>query len=350
MPTRNCVGSILGTAVGDAIGLPYEGLSRRRGVKLLGPPERHRFLFGRGMASDDTEHTCLVAQALIATAGEPDRFSRDFAKRLRWWLLSLPAGIGYATLRAIFRLWLGFSPSRSGVFSAGNGPAMRAAILGAAIAGQEELCRLVEASTVVTHRDPKALHGALAVATAAQMAAESGSPAPAEFLARLKLYLNGEGEELLARVERAIQSLAAGESTQLFAESLGQGRGVSGYVLACVPVVIHAWLAQPLGCRAAVFSVDECGGDTHSIAAMVGGVVGAAVGKEGIPEEWLGGVCEWPGTVAWMERLAEQLEEVLQSREPAAPLTLPYWKVLPRNLLFLLVVFAHVGRRLLPPY
>ena len=51
------VGSILGTAVGDAIGLPYEGMSKRRGVRLLGEPTRHRFFFGRGMVSDDTEHT-----------------------------------------------------------------------------------------------------------------------------------------------------------------------------------------------------------------------------------------------------------------------------------------------------
>ena len=56
------VGSILGTAVGDAMGLPYEGLSRRRGKRLIGPPDRHHFFFGRGMVSDDTELTCMVSQ------------------------------------------------------------------------------------------------------------------------------------------------------------------------------------------------------------------------------------------------------------------------------------------------
>ena len=51
-------GVILGTAVGDALGLPREGLSRRRAGKLFGdPPLGHHFLFGRGMVSDDTEHT-----------------------------------------------------------------------------------------------------------------------------------------------------------------------------------------------------------------------------------------------------------------------------------------------------
>ena len=51
------IGCILGTAVGDALGLPYEGLSPTRARKLLGPPDRHRFILRRGMISDDTEHT-----------------------------------------------------------------------------------------------------------------------------------------------------------------------------------------------------------------------------------------------------------------------------------------------------
>jgi ADP-ribosyl-[dinitrogen reductase] hydrolase len=81
------------------------------------------------MISDDTEHCCMIAQALIVSAGEPDRFSQSFARRLRWWLLSFPPAIGWATLRALLKLWAGFPPEKSGVFSASNGPAMRSAIL-----------------------------------------------------------------------------------------------------------------------------------------------------------------------------------------------------------------------------
>ncbi len=32
------IGSLLGTAIGDALGLPYENLSPRRARKLFGPP------------------------------------------------------------------------------------------------------------------------------------------------------------------------------------------------------------------------------------------------------------------------------------------------------------------------
>src|ERR1044072_2480170 len=112
-------GILLGTAVGDSIGLPAEGLSSRRIQKLFHGCWRQRFFFGRGMISDDTEHTVMVAQALLTDS--LNEFRRTLSWKLRFWLLTLPAGIGFATLRAILKLWLGFSPERSGVFSAGNG-------------------------------------------------------------------------------------------------------------------------------------------------------------------------------------------------------------------------------------
>jgi ADP-ribosyl-[dinitrogen reductase] hydrolase len=80
--------------------------------------------------SDDTEHCCMIAEALIVSAGEPDRFLQSFAGRLRWWLFSFPPAMGLATLHALLKLWAGFPPDKSGVFFAGNGPAMRSAILG----------------------------------------------------------------------------------------------------------------------------------------------------------------------------------------------------------------------------
>jgi len=132
MPRRieeTVTGCLLGTAAGDGLGLSYEGLSRQRAWKNFGPPNRFRFLFGFGMCSDDTEHTCMVAQALIASAGNPAVFERALARRLRNWVFQEPAGIGLATLRACIQLCVGFGLDHSGVFSAGNGPAMRASII-----------------------------------------------------------------------------------------------------------------------------------------------------------------------------------------------------------------------------
>src|SRR5262245_41027544 len=62
-------GVLLGTAVGDALGLPAENLSPQRIQRLWKNEWRMRFILDRGMISDDTEHTLMVAQALLA---EPD--------------------------------------------------------------------------------------------------------------------------------------------------------------------------------------------------------------------------------------------------------------------------------------
>ena len=142
-------GTLLGAAVGDALGLPREGLSRRRAERLYGSgPVCHRFLFRRGMVSDDTEHACMTAQALLAAPENSESFARSLAWRLRGWILGVPAGIGWGTLRAILKLWIGFSPERSGVASAGNGPAMRSPILGVCLGNDpEKLETYVGAST-----------------------------------------------------------------------------------------------------------------------------------------------------------------------------------------------------------
>src|SRR5438552_3679083 len=100
-------GCLLGTAVGDAIGLPFEGLSSRRQRRLFSGIDSHHFIFRRGMISDDTEHACLVANALIESAGEEDIFERQLARGLRCWLLTLPAAAGMATLKATGKLCIG---------------------------------------------------------------------------------------------------------------------------------------------------------------------------------------------------------------------------------------------------
>ena len=336
-------GCLLGCAVGDSLGLPYEGLSRRRGIRLLGQPTRQRFLFGRGMVSDDTEQTCMIAQALCRYPDDPARFARDFARRLCWWLAGLPAGIGLATLKATLKLWIGFSPSRSGVFSAGNGPAMRSAILGAAIDNTTALAAFVRASTLVTHTDPKAFQGALAVALAAR-AARRGEDAT--FPNDLRIILGSDIDpEFAGLLDTLATSLASSEPTAEFARKLKGGeRGVSGYVLRTVPVVLHAWLSSPRDFRRAVTEVIRCGGDTDTTAAIVGAIVGSGTGPDGIPAEWLGKLREWPRSVGWMR----QLGQAVAGRPMAPPRVLPLVG-LARNAVFLGAVLVHAARRFLPP-
>lgn len=349
---ESMTGVILGTAVGDAIGLPREGLSARRAARLFGlAPLGHRLLMGRGMVSDDTEHTCMVAQALLASKGDPDAFARSLAWKLRWWLLGLPAGVGSATARSILKLWLGFPPHRSGVWSAGNGPAMRSAILGVCAGDDDDLLlRLVHASTVITHRDPAAEHGALAVALAARYGAMRGSEGvrPAEFLAHVEKYL--KDAPLMHLLTRANDYLQHGDDAAEYAVTLGLRSGVSGYINHTVPVALYCWLRWPGDFRSAVEVAVLLGGDTDTTGAIVGALMGATLGVEAIPTEWLDGLAEWPRTTWWMRTLGERLAEAKIHAGTKGQLPLFWPGVLLRNVFFLGVVLVHVLRRCLPPY
>ncbi len=347
------IGCLLGTAVGDALGLACEGLSKQRQHAMFPNIERYHFFWGKGMVSDDTEHTCMVAQSLLVSAGDTENFVTSLAWRFRGWLLGLPAGVGFATLRAILKLWIGFSGRHSGVFSAGNGPAMRSALLGVCYGGSpEKLHELVRASTRMTHTDPKAEFGALSVAVAAFMASTSAGNAvsPHEYVRALQSNHHCHQQEFSELLGKTLESLTYGQTTEDFAKEIGCQNGVSGYMYHTLPIVLHAWLSHQHDFRAAVREVIRCGGDTDTTAAIVGAIIGAGVGKQGIPEEWLRDLWEWPRTVGWMERLGHRLAEAPAKDRPQTALSLPICGLLVRNLIFLVLVLGHGIRRGFPPY
>jgi ADP-ribosylglycohydrolase len=353
------VGCLLGTAVGDALGLPREGLGRVRAARLFGTPSassplEHRLLPGHhGMFSDDTEHACLVSTSLLAAPDDPRRFARSLAWGLRLWFLGLPAGIGSATLRSVLKLWIGFSPERSGVFSAGNGPAMRAPLLGACLAFRaSSLEAWVRASTRLTHTDPRAEAGALALARAAAFAARHGPPRESEPVLRT-LREDVRDPELLRSLDLIGEQLSRGAEVERFAEVLGQSKGISGYVHHTVPASLYAWLKHPTDFVSAVTSVITLGGDSDTTGAIVGALAGTALGRAAIPSPWLNGLLEWPRPVSYLESLGRALSERFPERGPGADARPPKWfwpGLLPRNLLFFAVVLRHGFRRLLPPY
>ena len=344
------IGCILGTAVGDALGLPYEGISPRRAKRMLGPPDRYRFCFRRGMISDDTEHTCMVAQSLIEAGGDVEVFTNRLASRLRWWIVALPAGVGKATARSCIRFWLGFHPRNAGVHSAGNGPAMRAAIFGAAIDDLPLMLRLVRASSRLTHTDPKAEQGAIVVALAAKQSRNHQSFDANVWLIQVTEALGNDAAECIDLLGQIIISVQAKQSTRAFAESIGLAKGVTGYAFHTVPIAIHAWLSFPSDYQRAVTEVIGCGGDADTTAAIVGGIVGAGVGRQGIPDPWIDGIWEWPRSVSWMQKLGDSLAQSVSINQPTRAPTIHSLAVLIRNLFFLAIVLFHGFRRLVPPY
>ena len=346
-------GMILGTAVGDAVGLPAEGISRRRNQRMFNHQWRHRLYFNHGMISDDTEHTIFVSQCLIAHPNSPQLFINRLGWYLKCWLLCLPAGIGFATLKAIIRLWLQFKPTKSGVYSAGNGPAMRSAPIGAFFAHKnQQLSEYVLLSTKITHTDPRAYIGAKAVASlVAWIIREDLTQCPS--IADLEKWLlslatnDTEWEDLVNAIITAIQqNLSLSE----FARSIGQEKGVTGYIYHTVPISIYAWYRYFGNFHQALSAVFDCGGDTDTTGAITGALMGATVGEEGIPATWLMGIWDYPYNLNLLRKIADRLAAGSENLSPQSPVYYCWLAIIPRNLIFLVVVLINGFRRLFPPY
>jgi ADP-ribosylglycohydrolase len=139
--------------------------------------------------------------------------------------------------------------------------------------------------------------------------------------------------------------LAQQESVADFAISLGQANGVTGYAYHTVPVALYAWSRHRGDFAATLTNAIRCGGDTDTVAAIVGALAGCDVGVDGIPDDWRRGLVDWPRSSGLLERLAEEL-----GSPGGKPVRWCWPGVIPRNLFFLAVVLIHGLRRLLPPY
>ncbi|HEX3762304.1 MAG TPA: ADP-ribosylglycohydrolase family protein [Kofleriaceae bacterium] len=276
-------GCLLGTALGDAAGLPYEGLSPARVARALGdaPPRP------RALVSDDTEQTALVASGLACTR-DPDRFGDEMVRRLRRWFLALPPAIGWGTLRACVKLCLG---GRRGVASAGNAPAMRAAVIGVVATDDAHLDALCAAATTPTHTDARAVDAARVVARAAR------GPVALDALAA-----GCRTGALAAAITRIAPHV--GEPPAAVVRALGWTRGPGAYCVETVPAALWACAsaATPAG---AIEAAIRLGGDTDTIAAIAGAIAGARTPHllDAQAVDRLG------RTRAWLERLAVAVAE-----------------------------------------
>lgn len=339
-------GVLLGIAVGDSLGLPAEGLSPQRIKKNSWSPWKHRLFFGKGMISDDTEHSFFVAQAILREPKDSAKFQRALASKLRWWLLSLPAGTGLGTARAILKLWLGFPPTKSGVFSAGNGPAMRSAIIGACFhAEPDKMYEYVKASTLLTHTDPRALTGAFAVAQlTSYLILNDGQIHRQEVIQRLKAISFLE-EEWLAIIAKIESSLEVSLSVEDFAKEMNLERGITGYIYHTVPMVIYTLLLHEADFEVSLTALLNCGGDSDTTGAILASILGACGKHTKIPKPWVDDIIEWPRSIGLLKKVAHQLNRLKEGQEHSeVSYFVPF--ILLRNLIFLIIVLAHGLMRL----
>ena len=335
------VGALLGTALGDALGLPAEGMSAGAIERRFGRIDRFR-LFGRtGFVSDDTEQTALLAQSLIRHPADLNHCVEAFRKSMLGWFCRLPWGIGRATLRSCLRIALGIHPS--GVVSAGNGAAMRAAILGTFFHDQPVARQAFgRAIAEVTHRDERAIEGAIYVAELAAACARSPADLPRHVIQREARQVVRDSQ-LGPALDQA-QDLAGKEVSTHEAAKIC---GTSGFVIHTVPFATFIFLRygdEPL------FALTEAigaGGDTDSIGAIAGGWLGALHGASRMPGELLDRIHDGPFGPTHLRALGAGLFNVRQGE----PCTLPRYSVagaLARNLALYPVILGHGFRRLIP--
>lgn len=271
---------LLGTAVGDALGVPfetklsnYEPLVAWDGKTFLGS-EHHKLQ--PGQYSDDTQMSLMVAESLILNHGfNPD----DLAERYVDWMVSGRArGYGKTTLLAVQNLRNGKHWSESGVpGSYGNGTAMRAAPFGVYFRNDiQSLIAIAKIDSAITHASEEAEAGAIAIALASAYA------------------VNGDKEGLLdelwqllpdSKVRSTVYSLdSLVDSPYITPEQALRVIGTKGDVRQTVPAALYCFLKFD-NYHDAVLASIKAGGDTDTTAAIVGALFGAKLGVQGINQE-----------------------------------------------------------------
>jgi ADP-ribosyl-[dinitrogen reductase] hydrolase len=339
--TDRITGTLLGTALGDALGLATEGMSARAIARRFGRVERFHLIGSMGFVSDDTEQAALVAQSLARYPDDPDRCVLAFRRSLLGWFCRLPWGVGLATVRACIRIGLGLA--RSGVVSAGNGAALRAAIVGTFFDDRPiDRERFGRAFAEVTHRDPRAVEAALYVAELAAACARSPSGTPPEACqqqARGCVTVASLGEA----IDRARDLAARGASTH----DAAMACGTSGFVLHSLPLATFGFLRYGCDPLLALTEVLSAGGDTDSTGAILGGWLGALHGEAALPRALIDKIHDGPFGPTHLRALAECLAKVRYDSAAAVP-RFSTSAALARNLLLYPVILGHGFRRLLP--
>ena len=277
LPSAERIGAAMLTfAAGDALGVPWEG-SDPAAIDVTAIPTVPAAPWGwpRGATSDDTAQMQLVAELLAETDGRPtpEQFVArlaDAADQIR--------GIGPTTGRALehFRR-TGTLPEPDPDQRPTNGAAMRMLPVGwmtpASAAGPRR--DLVHALAVGTHQAPQAIGAACVVAAMASWALEGVGTDTVLGIARSEL-------DWVAHHDADLPAVSAALAGEWQPPTEGVGLDAAETVAAVVHVVRTAPdLATALPMAVAL------GGDTDTVAALVGGILGGATPDEVRELGWL---------------------------------------------------------------
>jgi ADP-ribosylglycohydrolase len=303
---RAC-GAVLGSAVGDALGAPYEF-----GASEVGP-EGPRMIggglggFAPGEWTDDTTMAwCILDVAATGADLRTDEALTAIARRFRDWYDSHPPDIGNQT-RAVLDA-VGADPTGSAMtatsydlhartgHTAGNGSLMRTAPV--ALPYLDDPAGLVEAARTIsalTHYDTRALDACALWSLAIRHAILHGE-------LDVRAGLDHLGADAAAYWKERLDEAEASEP-----ERFRPNGWVVGALQAAWSAIVHT--PVPTDLPAGRHLVDSLataigiGDDTDTVAAIAGALLGACYGVSTVPAEWRRVLRGYPGLTG--ERLVE---------------------------------------------
>ena len=287
-------GCILGGAIGDAMGGPFEG---QQG------PLKFR-THDDWSISDDTQLTLATCESIIETGRvSPEHIASRFVE---WHRARRITGIGSSTLKALRDLDAGAHWALAGAkgeMSAGNGAAMRIAPLAFHLDPAFDQDRqIIRDVCRITHHNEEAYVGALVIVVAIRSLAFRQSSPSDLFQAVLEDLPD-------SRVRDRILALGTLRNERSVAE-VGSEFGASGYVVDSVPLALYAApLIERFPLDEVLRNVIETGGDTDTIASMTGQIAGAWLGRSQISRELI----ELLPDSAGIERTSEEFASTLSS-------------------------------------
>ena len=300
-------GAFAGLALGDALGMPTQAMS----------PEQIRAVYGRvtglvdgdasqpyapgmpaGSVTDDTEQALLIASLLVrgggSSSGRVALDAGDFSHALLSWEDSMIERgsldlLGPSTKAALERVRAGDDPLTVGGLGTTNGAAMRVTPIGIAVstADPEVFADAVWSSCQVTHATRQGFQSAALVAAAVSLALdwpEASASDMTTLLWKAVSYVDSLPErgawtpdpDVVAATRRAMQLVANPASSSL--ECLVEQIGTSVASAHAIPMAF-ALLARDPSPRA-LLDAANLGGDTDTIGAIAGAILGSVLGVE----------------------------------------------------------------------
>lgn len=274
---RRSVGMVLGAAVGDALGAPFEfgmpGEYRRRFPRPLTDGEDEMvggggFGWEPGEFTDDTQMAMALAESFL----EEGAYDADAVWRwFRAWVRTA-RDVGVTTGAAL-RVPDWRAVPRSSGRGAGNGALMRAFPLAAALLDEEPdvVREVVVSHGLLTHPDPGAGWGAWLGVEMYRTAIRGADPFGA---------IGSLLEEMPVDQREDYAPLLDG------AWHPDMPHPPNGSVWGCLAEAVWA-VRSTTSFEAAVVEAVDLGGDTDTVACVAGALAGALHGVDSIPERWI---------------------------------------------------------------